>query len=93
MGGLVGRTITMSNGMQIQPYLKASYVTEHAADNNVYVNDTKLKAKLNGNRTETGFGGVMQLSTNSKVSLDAEYAKGADIEQPYAVSLGYRYLW
>lgn len=93
VGSLVGRNITMSNGMQIQPYLKASYVTEHAADSNVYVNDTKLKAKLTGNRTEMGFGGIMQLSANSKVSLDAEYAKGADIEQPYAVSLGYRYLW
>ncbi|MNJ66411.1 Pertactin autotransporter precursor [compost metagenome] len=89
----MGRTITMSNGMHIQPYVKASYVTEHAADNNVYVNDTKLKAKMTGNRMETGFGGVMQVSANSKVSLDAEYAKGSDIEQPYAVTLGYRYLW
>lgn len=92
-GGLLGRNITLSNGVQIQPYVKASYVTEHAGDSNVYVNGTKLLAKQIGDRAEIGFGGIIQLSENSKLSLDAEYAKGHDLEEPFGVTLGYRYLW
>jgi outer membrane autotransporter protein len=93
MGGLVGRSIVMNNGMKVQPYAKASYVTEHAGDSSVKVNGIKLDAKLPGNRTEVGLGGVMQLTENSKISVDAEYAKGTDIQQPFGVTLGYRYLW
>lgn len=57
------------------------------------VNGNRFDAALPGNRVELGFGGVLQLSEKSKISLDAEYAKGNDIEQLFGVSLGYRYLW
>lgn len=93
VGSLVGRSFEMNNGMKVQPYAKASYVTEHSGDSTVKVNGIKLDASLPGNRTEVGVGGVMQLTENSKISLDAEYAKGNDIEQPFGVTLGYRYLW
>jgi autotransporter family porin len=93
VGGLFGRSIQMENGMKVQPYAKVSYVTEHGGDSAVKVNGIKLDAQLPGSRTEVGFGGILQLTENSKVSLDAEYAKGDDIEQPYGITLGYRYLW
>lgn len=93
VGSLFGRSLELSNGMKAQPYVKASYITEHAGSSKVSVNGSKLDAELPGNRVELGFGGVLQVSEKSKISLDAEYAKGNGIEQPFGVSLGYRYLW
>lgn len=93
VGSLFGRSLELSNGMKAQPYVKASYVTEHAGSSKVSVNGNKLDAELPGNRVELGFGSVLQVSERSKISLDAEYAKGNSIEQPWGVNLGYRYLW
>ncbi|MGZ9667427.1 autotransporter outer membrane beta-barrel domain-containing protein [Pseudomonas sp. GNP014] len=93
VGSLFGRSLELSNGMKAQPYVKASYITEHAGSSKVNVNGHKFDAELPGNRVELGFGGVLQVSEKSKISLDAEYAKGNGIEQPFGVSLGYRYLW
>lgn len=93
VGSLFGRSLQLSNGMTAQPYVKASYVTEHAGSSKVSVNGNKLDAELPGNRVELGFGGTLQVSEKSKISLDAEYAKGNSIEQPWGVNLGYRYLW
>ena len=93
VGSLFGRSLQLSKGMTAQPYVKASYVTEHAGSSKVSVNGNKLDAELPGNRVELGFGGTLQVSEKSKISLDAEYAKGNSIEQPWGVNLGYRYLW
>ncbi|WP_458375681.1 autotransporter outer membrane beta-barrel domain-containing protein [Pseudomonas pergaminensis] len=93
IGSRFGRNIQLENGMTVQSYIKASYITEHAGESKVAVNGTDLDAVLKGNRVELGFGGVAKVSQNSKVSLDAEYAKGNLIEQPWGVTLGYRYTW
>ncbi|AKA25469.1 autotransporter outer membrane beta-barrel domain-containing protein [Pseudomonas chlororaphis] len=91
VGGLLGNTIKLNNAMTVQPYIKASWVTEHRGDSEVRINDVKLKAELPGNRGEAGFGAILQLGSQHKLSLDAEYAKGSGIEQPWAVNLGYRF--
>lgn len=93
VGSLFGRSLELGNGMRAQPYVKASYIAEHAGDSHVRVNGHKLKSELPGNRAELGLGGILQVSERSKLSLDAEFAKGNDIEQPWGVTLGYRYLW
>lgn len=93
VGSLFGRSIELDSGMKIQPYVKASYINEHAGDSHVKVNGNNFKTKLSGDRAELGFGGILQVSDKSKISMDAEYAKGNDIEQPWGVTLGYRYLW
>ncbi len=93
IGSLFGRNLALSNGMQAQPYVKASYIAEHAGDSHVRVNGHKLKSELPGNRAELGFGAIVQVSESSKLSLDTEFAKGNDIEQPWGVTLGYRYTW
>ncbi|MGV8889720.1 MAG: autotransporter outer membrane beta-barrel domain-containing protein [Pseudomonas sp.] len=93
VGSLFGRSLELANGMKAQPYVKASYITEHAGDSHVTVNGNKLDSELPGSRAELGFGGILQVSEKSKFSVDAEYAKGHDIEQPWGVTIGYRYLW
>ncbi|PTT03263.1 hypothetical protein DBR24_05205 [Pseudomonas sp. HMWF006] len=93
VGSLFGRSLQFENGMDVQPYVKASYITEHAGKSKVVVDGDRLDADLQGNRMELGFGGTLKVSENSKISLDAEYAKGNSIEQPWGVNLGYRYTW
>ncbi|MEB0047314.1 MULTISPECIES: autotransporter outer membrane beta-barrel domain-containing protein [unclassified Pseudomonas] len=93
VGSLFGRNLEFDNGIKAQPYVKASYITEHAGSSHVTVNDIKLNSELLGNRVELGFGGIVQVSEKSKISVDAEYAKGNNIEQPWGVTVGYRYMW
>ncbi|MGZ7457695.1 autotransporter outer membrane beta-barrel domain-containing protein [Pseudomonas sp. Ma2-10] len=93
VGSLFGRGIELESGLKVQPYVKASYINEHAGDSHVKVNGNNFKTELPGDRVELGFGGILQVSDKSKISMDAEYAKGNDIEQPWGVTLGYRYLW
>ncbi|HEF4761167.1 TPA: autotransporter outer membrane beta-barrel domain-containing protein [Pseudomonas putida] len=93
VGSLFGRNMTLENGIEVQPYAKASWITEHAGASTVRVNDNRIKAEVPGDRLELGFGGVVQVGERSKIALDAEFAKGHDIKQPWGVTLGYRYLW
>ncbi|MGT2511937.1 autotransporter outer membrane beta-barrel domain-containing protein [Cupriavidus basilensis] len=49
------------------------------------------------NRTRRGRGGnrvtVASLGTNHRLYADYEYASGARLEQPWMLSMGYRYTW
>ncbi|MBM7060272.1 autotransporter outer membrane beta-barrel domain-containing protein [Pseudomonas sp. UL073] len=93
VGTLLGRNLKLSSGQQLQPYAKVSYVTEHGSDSEVTVNDHRLDNALPGDRTELGAGVIVQLSAKQKVYLDIEHASGDDLEEPWAVNLGYRHLW
>ncbi|WP_177409268.1 autotransporter outer membrane beta-barrel domain-containing protein [Pseudomonas sp. Irchel s3h9] len=93
VGSLFGRNMKLNNGMTVQPYAKASWITEHAGDSHVSVNDVSLDSKLPGSRAEIGGGAILQTAEKHKFFIDAEYTKGDGIEQPYSVNLGYRYAW
>lgn len=93
VGSLFGRNLKLDNGMTVQPYAKASWITEHAGDSHVKVNGTRLDSNLPGSRAEIGGGVILQTAKQHKFFIDAEYSKGDGIEQPYAVNVGYRYLW
>lgn len=93
VGSLFGRNMKLNNGMTVQPYAKASWITEHAGDSQVSVNDVSLDSKLPGSRAEIGGGVILQTAEKHKFFIDAEYTKGDGIEQPYSVNLGYRYAW
>ncbi|WP_395602514.1 autotransporter outer membrane beta-barrel domain-containing protein [Pseudomonas sp. A1230] len=93
LGALVGRSLDLDNGMKVQLYAKASYITEHSGNSRVSINANKLQAALPSNRLKVGFGAVLQVSENSKLSLEAELAHGNGIRQPFGVNVVYRYLW
>lgn len=93
LGALVGRSLDLDNGMKVQLYAKASYITEHSGNSRVSINANKLQAALPSNRLEVGFGAVLQVSENSKLSLEAELAHGNGIRQPFGVNVVYCYLW
>lgn len=93
LGSLFGRNWTLRNGMPFQPYVKASYVHEFAGASSVRVNGHKLSNRIAGSRAEYGLGGVLQVSEKTKVSLDIQQAKGDQVQEPWALNLGARYLW
>jgi outer membrane autotransporter protein len=93
IGTVFGSSLELGNSMKAQPYVKASYISELAGESHVKVNGQKLKSELPADRLEFGFGGVLQIDDSSKISFDTDFAKGNDIEQPWGMTIGYRYLW
>jgi outer membrane autotransporter protein len=93
VGGMFGRTLELDNGMTVKPYAKATWITEHAGDSHVKVNDAKLDSRLPGSRAEVGGGVMVAVAEKHSVYVEGEYTKGRDIEQPWAVTVGYRYNW
>lgn len=93
LGSLLGKNLTLGKGMAAQPYVKASYVHEFAGESSVTVNGHKLTNQIAGSRGEIGLGGVLQVSEKTKVALDIQHADGDQVEEPWAINLGMRYLW
>lgn len=88
-----GHEMQLDKDIRLQAYATASYIDELAGDTSVRVNGQKLHNELPGSRGEVGLGGALQLSHQQKVSLELDYAHGDHLEQPWAVTVGYRYLW
>lgn len=93
VGLMLGTTLATTSRVTLLPYLKGSWVNEHAGNGEVKVNGRNLKAERLGERGEVAVGAALGISERQWISLDAEYAKGKGIEQPWAVSLGYRHRW
>ncbi|WP_166226140.1 autotransporter outer membrane beta-barrel domain-containing protein [Pseudomonas atagonensis] len=93
VGGQFGRELQLDKGLRIKPYVKATWVTEHAGDSSVHVNGATLDSRLPGSRGELGGGVMLTVAQNQQMYVEGQYVKGRDIEQPWAVSVGYRYNW
>ncbi|WP_246218981.1 autotransporter outer membrane beta-barrel domain-containing protein [Pseudomonas izuensis] len=93
VGGVFGRDLQWGDGIAVKPYAKATWITEHAGDSHVKVNGAKLDSRLPGSRGEIGGGVMLTAADKHNVYVDGGYTKGSDIEQPWAVTVGYRYNW
>ena len=93
VGGMFGRHLEPGNGIAVKPYAKATWITEHAGDSHVKVNGAKLDSRLPGSRGEIGGGVMVNAADRHNFFVEAGYTKGSDIEQPWAVTAGYRYSW
>jgi outer membrane autotransporter protein len=93
IGGVVGRDLKLDNGMTVKPYAKANWITEHAGKSNVKVSGAKLDSRLPGSRAEIGGGVMISVADKHNLYAEATYTKGRGIEQPMAVTVGYRYTW
>lgn len=93
LGTTVGKTIHLDEGRIVQPYVKAAWAHEFANNDRVEVNDNSFKNDLSGSRGEVGAGVALSLSKDFQVHGEFEYANGKNIEMPYSVNLGLRYLW
>lgn len=90
LGVLMGKEVHFDSGVVVQPYVKGSWIAEHAGDAKVAVNGYKLDSELMGERGVVVLGAALK-SGNSQLSLDTEYAKGNGITEPWTVNIGYRY--
>jgi outer membrane autotransporter protein len=93
VGGTFGRHLALGNGIAVKPYAKATWITEHAGDSHVKVNGAKLDSRLPGSRGEIAGGMMVNAADRHNLFVEAGYTKGSDIEQPWAVTAGYRYNW
>ncbi|WP_433769844.1 autotransporter outer membrane beta-barrel domain-containing protein [Pseudomonas putida] len=93
IGGMFGRDLQLDNGVKVKPYAKATWITEHAGDSRVKVSGAKLDSDLPGSRAEMGGGVLVAAAEKHNFYVEGGYTKGSDIEQPWAVSVGYRYNW
>ncbi|AWY40235.1 autotransporter outer membrane beta-barrel domain-containing protein [Pseudomonas putida] len=93
VGGMFGRDLQLDNGVKVKPYAKATWITEHAGDSRVKVSGAKLDSRLPGSRAEIGGGVMLATAEKHNVYVEGSYTKGSDIEQPWAVTVGYRYNW
>ncbi|BBP71798.1 hypothetical protein PHLH6_38020 [Pseudomonas sp. Seg1] len=93
VGGQFGRELQLDQGLRLKPYVKAAWVTEHAGDSSVRVNGARLDSRLPGSRAELGGGLQLTAAQNHHVYVEGQYVNGRDIEQPWAVNVGYRYNW
>jgi len=93
VGGALGRSLQLDNGIAVQPYAKAAWVSEHAGSSHVKVNGAKLRSKLPGSRADIGGGVNVAMAQQHSFFAEAGYSKGSDIEQPWAATVGYRYSW
>lgn len=93
LGVLAGKSLQLDAHRAIEPYVKASYVHEFDGNSTVEVNGNELDNKVAGSRVEVGAGAVMQVSEKTKVYVDAEHATGENVDEPWGVNLGVRFLW
>lgn len=93
VGGVAGRDLRLGNGVGVKPYAKATWITEHAGDSHMTVSGAKLYSRLPGSRAEIGGGLQATVAGKHHFFVEGDYTKGSDIEQPWAVTMGYRYNW
>lgn len=94
IGARFGKFIPLDQGRSLQPFVKINQIHEFKGNADVKVNDVvKLDNALPGSRTEIGVGAQLNLGEKHKVYVEAEAAKGDEVEQPVGVNIGYRYDW
>ncbi|UTL82545.1 autotransporter outer membrane beta-barrel domain-containing protein [Pseudomonas putida] len=92
-GATLGKTIDLSDGRFIQPYVRLAYAHEFVDNNEVKVNDHRFDNDLSGSRGELGVGVAVSLNDRLQLHADFDYANGDRIEQPWGANVGVRYTW
>jgi len=90
---VLGRTLKLQNGMQIQPWVRASLIEEFAKNNKVSINDNAFNNDMSGLRGEFTLGTSAQVTNDLQIYTEANYSKGEKIETPWGASLGLRWSW
>lgn len=92
-GTYLGRSFTLEDGGFVQPYVKAAAAHEFVSGNRVNINGDRFTNDLSGSRIEVGTGVAAQLNDVLQLHADFDYMKGRNIEQPWGVNVGLRYIW
>jgi outer membrane autotransporter protein len=91
IGSLFGRTIKLTNGGALQPYIKISGVETISSGGTIRNGYQHTRANTDGARAELGAGLIWQLDTNNQLHLDYEASFGDKYDKPWGLSAGYRH--
>ncbi|MDR1145636.1 MAG: autotransporter outer membrane beta-barrel domain-containing protein [Verrucomicrobiales bacterium] len=91
LGSLFGRTINLTNGGALQPYVKISGVETISTGVAIRNGYQSTRANTDGARAELGGGLIWQLDTNNQLHLDYEASFGDKYDKPWGLTAGYRH--
>ncbi len=92
LGVSVGRSIKLG-ATTVRPYGRVAMIHEFASNDNVQVNGNNINTDLSGSGMEVGAGITFQVTQTMRFDAGVDYAKGENIEQPIAATLGMSYQW
>jgi outer membrane autotransporter protein len=93
LGLRVGMHFDLSNGMQIEPYVKASAVHEFLTGDQITIDETGFNPTLSGTWVDAAAGVTAKISKSVYLYGEYDYANGDKIRQPWAVNAGVRVQW
>ncbi|MGD1326909.1 autotransporter outer membrane beta-barrel domain-containing protein [Pandoraea pnomenusa] len=93
VGAAFGKSIALTGGGILQPYLKVALVQEFVKSNRITVNGINFNNDLSGTRFEFGAGLVGQIRKHLQIYSEVESSVGHKIDQPWGVQLGLRYTF
>jgi outer membrane autotransporter protein len=91
IGSVFGRTINLTNGGALQPYIKISGVETISSGGTLHNGYQHTRANTDGARAEFGAGLIWQLDTNNQLHLDYEASFGDKYDKPWGLTAGYRH--
>ncbi|MDR1304171.1 MAG: autotransporter outer membrane beta-barrel domain-containing protein [Verrucomicrobiales bacterium] len=91
IGSVFGRTIKLTNGGALQPYVKISGVETISSGGTIRNGYQSTRANTDGARAELGGGLIWQLDTNNQLHLDYEASFGDKYDKPWGLTAGYRH--
>lgn len=92
-GARVGRQLQLDNDVAIQPYLKAGWIQDLSARNQVQTNGISSHPDGNGGGWYAGAGITGALGRGQHVYADVETSDSSTQKRPWALNLGYRLTW
>jgi outer membrane autotransporter protein len=93
LGLRAGMDFVLSNGMEIEPYLKVSAVHEFLTGDQITLNETGFNPSLSGTSVDAAAGITARVSQSVYLYGEYDYANGDKIRQPWAVNAGVRLQW
>jgi outer membrane autotransporter protein len=93
LNGVVGKTLALRDGIQVQPWLRTAVIQEFSDDNEVRINGNRFRNDLSGTRGELGAGLSVQINKEFQIYADTRYSHGSKIESPLGGNLGVRWTW
>ena len=93
LGLRAGMHFALSNGIEIEPYLKVSAVHEFLTGDQITLNETGFNPTLSGTWVDAAAGITARVSQSVYLYGEYDYANGDKIRQPWAVNAGVRWQW
>ncbi|MDR1145567.1 MAG: autotransporter outer membrane beta-barrel domain-containing protein [Verrucomicrobiales bacterium] len=91
IGSLFGRSIKLTNGGALQPYVKISGVETISSGGTLHNGYQHIRANTDGARAELGGGLIWQLDADNQLHLDYEASFGDKYDKPWGLTAGYRH--